>query len=106
MKQEKKLPRSSMGRALAVLIAFAAVEALVIWLAVRSGFDGLLVLPIVVVPALSIYLWFSRRRCPHCGRRLIFRWDRSGGGSVGHRLFLDCRECEITWRTGFWTTEN
>jgi hypothetical protein len=99
MSQERPLPRLPLRRAVFIVIPFAALAALIAWLAARYDNSGPLPLVLFVIVGIIGYFYHCRRRCPQCRSRLSVRHD-----PIGHterfRLLLDCPRCQIAWGTG------
>jgi hypothetical protein len=97
MIQERPLPRFPLGRAVLIVVSFAAFAALLSWLAMRYG--GLWPTILFLTPAVIGYFYYYRRRCPECGNSLAVRRDFISG-TRRFRLMMDCVRCQIAWDTG------
>ena len=98
MTQERPLPRFPLGRAVLIVVSFAAFAGLHSWLTMRYGGSFLLTI-LFLTPAVIGYFYYYRRRCPECRGRLAVRREFIQG-TRRFRMLLDCPHCQIAWDTG------
>jgi len=98
MMYERPFPRFPLGRAALIVVLFAALAALVVWLSARYDSNALPALLFVAIIVIC-HLYYHRRRCPDCRSRLSVRREYIGN-TQQFRLMLDCPRCQITWDTG------
>jgi len=98
MTQERPLPRIPKSLATFMVLSFAGVAALTVWLTTRFNTDFWPAL-LLIAAGLVGFFYFFRTRCPDCRGRLIVRHDYISG-TKRFRLLLDCPRCQIGWDTG------
>lgn len=97
MSIELPLPRTSVWRSIALVIAFIPLTLLVVWASHRyqlGWLSGLL----FVFPAILIVRRWYKHPCPKCGSLMTLRKDYLDANRF--RCMLDCPHCGITWDTG------
>src|SRR5690242_13770974 len=96
MSIERPLPRLRRSRAVIIVVAFAALAvASVAWSVIADSSRPLWLIGAGVVAVLSAF--YERRRCPQCGRPLMFRAEPLRSQSYRHRILFDCTHCDVTW---------
>jgi hypothetical protein len=98
MTKERPLPPHPQRRAVLVVVCFIGLAALTLWLMLRTGNQVLPVL-LFTLPAVIVYFYYLRRRCPECHSRLKVRRDFIDN-TRKYRFLLDCQTCQIAWDTG------
>ena len=99
MSIERPLPKLRRSRAVVVVVAFVVLSAACVGWAVRT--DSLTPFWFVAAGLVAVLVaFYYRRRCPQCGRRMMFRAEPLHPQTYRHRVLFDCKHCDVSWDSG------
>lgn len=87
------------SRAIVIVVGFGVLTAGCTILAVRSDSQTPMWGVGAGLVAMLIALYY-RRRCPECGKRMVFRAEPLRGQASRYRILFDCSSCNIVWDSG------
>ena len=105
MSTERPLPKLRRSRAALVAVGFVVLSAVCVVWAVRA--DSLAPFWFVAAGLVAVLVaFYYRRRCPQCGRRMMFRAEPLHPESYRYRILFDCKHCDVVWDSGEIQEEN
>ena len=96
MSIERPLPKLRRSRVVGIVTGFVALSiACAVW-AVRT--DSMTPFWFVASGLVTVLVaFYYRRRCPQCGRRMMFRAEPMHPQTCRYRILFDCKHCDIVW---------
>jgi hypothetical protein len=74
------------------------VAACAVWAIIIESLKPFWLVAAGIIAALIAF--YYRRRCPQCGRRMMFRAEPMHPETYRHRILFDCKYCDIVWDSG------
>jgi uncharacterized protein YjeT (DUF2065 family) len=99
MSVERPLPKLRRSRVVGVVAVFIAVAIICVLWAARI--DSLTPFWFVAAGLVTVIVGlYYRRRCPQCGRRMVYRAEPLAAQPNRHRILFDCKHCGVVWDSG------